>query len=204
MGCKDTSVAEWMTAIGTVGAVGVALFGSVLRSLVKPRLLTVLDDPAGEPQDVDIHSGGNVERLHARYYHLRVRNLRRWIPAHNVQVYLLRIETPAAVGYKTTWAGDGLPLGWQHQPVRPLRPTVGESLLADFLYVVKDKGLEILTLVQPIGVERIYRKACEFLLTFQARSDEMDAPLIRLRVRWDGQWHGAPEEMKKHLVVEDA
>jgi hypothetical protein len=36
-----------------------------------------------------------------------------------------------------------------------------------------------------------------------ARCDEMDAPSIRLRVKWDRQWHDGIEEMRQHLAVTD-
>ena len=55
----------------------------------------------------------------ARYYHLRVSNSRRWSPAHQVQVSLLRLEEAAAGGELiAVWSGD-IPLRWRHQETVP-------------------------------------------------------------------------------------
>jgi hypothetical protein len=197
------SITDWLTSLGTISAVAVALFGSFLRGLIKPKLSVSLDDPNGVLQDyVGKTAEGQEIRGRSRYYHVRVKNAWRLIPAHSVQVYLTRIEILGATGYRMVWAGDGLPLGWEHGNVRNLRETVGASLNADCLNVTNG-ALRIATLIQPIGFPNTYTEQCNLLITLQARSDERDTGLLRLRVRWDGQWHEGTAEMRQHLNLEE-
>lgn len=78
-------------AVGTLGAVVVALFGEYLRP--KPRLKLKLLRKEGEKTLLTrIESGEYADDV--GYYHLRISNERRWCPAENTQVYLTRLEEP--------------------------------------------------------------------------------------------------------------
>ena len=74
-------------AVGTIGAVLVALFGQAFRAkFFPPKLSLRLENTSGEAIQESAWK--------ARYYHLRVSNSRRWSPAHEVRVVLLREEEP--------------------------------------------------------------------------------------------------------------
>ena len=112
-----------LTALGTVGAVLVALFNHWIKArLLPPRLRIRLDNPQGMPSPADItRPDGSTHRVPSRWYHLRVENLRRAVaPAAGVQVFLQRLEVfDASVGqYRVSWFGE-TPLRWKHQEIKP-------------------------------------------------------------------------------------
>lgn len=206
----------WMTwwvqlaaAVGTLIAVLVALFGQSFRSkFFPPKLSLDLVNQDGEKTRVLLKwNENNVEQERwedARYYHLRVSNARRWSNANQVHVVLLRVEEPGADGrFVVSWVGD-VPLGWRHQQVYPILRTIGPASDIDLCSVVKDKWLQLHPLVVPYNLEVIRRKPTRLLLFLQARSDECDSIILRVKLSWDGQWHEGAQEMRRHLVLEVA
>ena len=193
-------------AIGTVGAVIVALFGPFRAKFFPPQLSIVLADPEGELTQVRLAWMENdVEQERpedARYYHVRVSNSRRWSPAHQAQVFLIQVEEPAADGqFAVSWAGD-LPLNWKHQQLFPLLRTVGPTSEADLCSVVKDKWLQLHPLIVPNNLEAKRREPTKLILSVQAKSNECDSRVLRVKVAWDGDWHEGAQEMRRHLVIE--
>jgi hypothetical protein len=67
--------------------------------------------------------------------------------------------------------------------------------------VVKNKWLELQPLITPNALTAQYRQACHLALILQARGHEVDSPLLRVEIHWDGQWADETETMQKHLVV---
>src|SRR5207244_2254587 len=92
-------------AIGTIGAVLVALFGDAFRAkFFPPKLSLELSNGNGEAIRVQV---GSDRTEQARYYHLRVANSRRWSPANEVQIVLLQVEEPGLNGdLQVIWRGD--------------------------------------------------------------------------------------------------
>lgn len=199
---------QLVAGIATLLAVVVALFGQAFRGkFFPPMLYSTLADPKGERTRVRlrwIEGSQPTERDEdARYYHLRVWNGRRWSPAQQTQVVLLRVDEPDAGGvFIPIWTGD-IPVGWRHQAVAPLQRTVGPEAFADICSVVKDKWLQIHTLIQPNNLETVRRNACNLVLHLQARSSERDSSIVRIRVAWDGGWQDGAEEMTRHLKIEE-
>ena len=210
----SVSFAFWWTwwvqvavAAGTIGAVLVALFGQAFRAkFFPPQLSLRLLNPQGEktrvrltpPQGTDADS----RMEDARYYHLRVSNTRRWSPANQVQVVLLRVEEPGPNdAFQITWTGD-IPLGWRHQVLFPPSRTIGAEADVDLCSVVKDKWVELHTLIAPFNLEVRRRSPSTLVLYVQARGNECDSPVLRIRIAWDGKWHDGSEEMRRHLIVE--
>lgn len=193
-------------AVATFAAVLVALFGQAFRAKFFPPKLTVrLADPQGEKTKVRltwVENGAQKERSEdARYYHLAVRNDRRWSPANQVQVVLLSVEEPGADGrFVAIWTGD-IPLGWRHQQVLSGARTVGPTGHVDLCSVVKTKWLQLHPLVAPFNLEVIRRNSANLILRVQARSNEADSEVLSVRVSWDGQWHDGATEMQRHLVI---
>ncbi len=192
--------------IGTLCAVLVALFGQAFRAkFFPPKLYLRVESPDGEKTRVRLKwLENNVEKERweeARYYHLRVWNARRWSTANQVQVVLLRVEEPDAGGqYHVSWVGD-VPLGWRHQAVFPTLRTIGPPAHVDLCSIVKDKWLQVHTLIAPFNLDVVRRGATRLALTVQARSDEADSLILRVEVSWDGQWHDGAAEMGRHLVL---
>lgn len=198
---------QFAVAVGTIGAVVVALFGQAFRGKFFPPLLSLsLADPRGELTEVRLawtDGGQTHERSEAaRYYHLRVSNARRWSPAQQVQVVLLRVEEAGADGeWVSVWSGD-IPLGWRHQEVLPsVLRTIGPEAWVDLCSVVKDKFLQIHPLIKPNNLETVRRVPTSFIVTVQARGNEADSEPLRLQISWDGNWHDGAQEMQRHLAV---
>jgi hypothetical protein len=193
-------------ALATFAAVLVALFGQAFRAkFFPPRLAVNLADPLGEKTQARLtwfEDGVQKERSEdARYYHLAVRNSRRWSPANQVQVVLLAVEQPGADGrFVATWTGD-IPLGWRHQQVYSGPRTIGPTGHVDLCSVVKGKWLQLHPLVMPFNLEVVKRNSANLILRVQARSNEADSAILSIQVSWDGQWHDGATEMQRHLVV---
>lgn len=191
------------TAIGTIGAVVVALFGSWLRGkLTPPKLILSLKDPQGTRTPVTLTDPDGSQRQSAgRWYHIRIENRRRWSPAHQVQVFLLRVEEPDAAGEnQMTWIGE-IPMNWRHQEVNPIMRTVGAGADCDLCSVVRDKWLELHPLVVPHSLNARRREPCRLTVTLQARSIEADSDLLRVQIAWDGKWSEDGDNMMQHAVV---
>jgi len=195
-------------AVGTFLAVLVALFGQAFRGkFFPPQIRAALANASGEKTRVRlrwIENNQPTERDEdARYYHLKTWNQRRWSPAQQAHVVLLRVDEPDAAGALIpTWTGD-VPLGWRHQDATSLFRTLGPEAHADICSVVKGKWLQIHTVLQPNNLVTVRRSACVVVLHLQVRTNEVDSAVVRIRISWDGGWHEGSEEMKRHLKIEE-
>jgi hypothetical protein len=184
-------------AVGTIGAVLLALFGQAFRAKFFPPKLTLQLD-----QDSELSYEGE-EKIPARYYHLRVANSRRWSPTHEVRVVLLEYWEPGPDGrLQLAWQGD-IPFGWRHQAVFPLLRTIGGKAYADLCSVRKDVVLRIHVLIRPYNLKTERKEKSTLVLTLQARGVEADSNVLRIRIIWDGGWHDGEAEMRRHLIVEE-
>lgn len=191
-------------AVGTLGAVIVALFGGWLRDkLAPPRLRLTLVDPRGvrSPATLKLPDGTSRETERTRWYHLRVENDRRWAPATDVQVFLLRVEEPNAAGdYRITWTGE-VPLRWRHQEFYPLVRKIGYGADCDLCSVVEEKWVELHPLIAPRALKHQWREPFKIILSLEARSLERDSNSLRVHIAWDGRWSDDATVMAHHLTV---
>ena len=121
------------TAVGTIGAVIVALFGERLRaSLFPPKLALHLSSETGSPTQVAVTVPDGTKRAElARYYHVRLTSGAKWPKATQTQVYLLRVEAPGPDAVpQVRWSGD-IPIGWRWATIHPLQRTVGPEAECD-------------------------------------------------------------------------
>ena len=182
------------------------MFGQAFRGkFFPPKLSLTLANSDGEKTRVRLiwaEKNETKERWeNARYYHLRVANGRRWSPENQLQVVLLRVEEPGPDGeFVVSWTGD-IPMGWRHQQLFPAFRTIGPESDIDLCSIVKDKWLQLHPLVVPLNLETVRRQPTNLLLSLQARSNECDSNVLRVRVSWDGQWHDGAQEMRRHLIV---
>jgi hypothetical protein len=188
----------------------VALFGQQIRDKYFPPVLTVeLLSSDGEKTNATIQGPATegqartLVRVPARYYHLKVRNSRRYVKATDVQLMLLRVDEPAANGrFEPVWRG-AVPLRWRHQDIYPTLRSIGAEADADLFAVLQDTGLELCLLASPTNLESMKRGACTLMLHIEARSNEVTTPIMRIKVAWDGKWADGSQEMRKHCVVEE-
>lgn len=213
--CCTTSWTDVATAVGTVGAVVVALFVWFLPKFFPPKLQLTKAAPNGVPQQLQVAMGntvvGNItvpavpRNGWGRFYQLEVRNARRWAKAHNVRVMFLKLETETATGWVESWGGGGIPLKWQHQDQLGSTRTLGPSAFADLFNVLRLDGAPVVTqlgltpIFRPLGVELNYGGQCGLRVTIQAQSDEADSDHFVVTLHWNGQWHDGEQEMAQHV-----
>ncbi len=200
-------------AIGTIGAVVVALFRDWFRVVLWPPKLSIeLQDRLGEIANTEVtfQSGPTVVKLEtvSRWYHIRVENRRHWSLAREVRLLLLGYEEPDSLGqWQTKWSG-AIPLKWQHQGIKPLAPTMGQPDNCDLCSVLKmptstgrPHRLELHPLIRALSMPTQWETSHTFAVTLQARSLEARSKLIRVEIAWDGQWDDDATKMSHHLVV---
>ena len=205
----------WIVASGVVGTwfiFAAAIWGEKIRSsLFKPRLRVTLDDPRGEltrETITTVVAGSPLQQYTraARYYHLTVRNARRWPVAHDVRILITRLETPDPGGVPTTvWTGE-IPLQWEHAQINPASRSLGRPARADLAVVAEDttrgrNELHLLPVIEPANFQRSYYSATHIWVTMIATATETDSAELRLEIAWDGQWNAGESEMARHLVI---
>jgi hypothetical protein len=188
-------------AVGTLLTVVTALFGDKLRAyFFPPRLNVRLSRKEGER--IELKDAGGKHAGWSYYYFIHVWNARRWSPAEQTQVSLVRIEQPGPSGdFHTTWSGD-IPIQWRNQSYVPLLRTIGAPAECDFCRVEKTGTLQLLPLLVPNNLKAEWRGGCKFVAHLQARSTYADSPVLRLKVSWDGGWNDGVVEMKRHMEIE--
>jgi hypothetical protein len=212
--CCTTSWTDVLTALGTVGAVVVALFVWFLPKFFPPKLQLTKAAPNGVRQRLQVVGSTVVGNItvpatprdgSGRYYQLEVRNARRWAKAHNVRVMFLKVEIETTAGWIESWGGGGIPLKWQHQDALGSTRTLGPPALADLFNVLRLDGappvtqLGLTPIFGPLGVELNYAGACGLRVTLQAQSDETDSARFVVTLHWDGQWEDGAQEMAQHV-----
>jgi len=205
---------DWWAAIGTIGAVVVALFGERLKRLIwPPRLRIALKSNSGEATPVGIRDPrtGDVRAEQGRYYHLSVSN--RGSPATNVAVYLTGVMLRGAGNtWYPAWKGEA-PFFWRHGELYPLlRPVGFASIDADFFEWVKGKWIDLRLVIRPNAVPGNtvephavapgrWRAPVEMILTVQAKATEGQSPPYLLYVDWKGGWSEGETEILRLLHV---
>jgi hypothetical protein len=201
----DELVDQPVVAIGTLGAVIVALFGSGIQvRLFPPKLVLTIDNLRGDATPVTVTApNGESRSAQARYYRLRVSNAKRWTKATQVRVQLLRLEERGPDDrWQLKWAGQ-VPLRWTHQEIIPLEQTIGPSVTCDLCSVMKDKWLELHPLILPANLADLARRRqpAYMRISVQVTSSEVDSDIRQFQISWDGQWKDGEVEMAQHLVV---
>jgi hypothetical protein len=197
-----------LLALFTFGVVIVALFGDVFRKKIFPPLLSLkILHPEGEKTPIRLitttEEGTKEREEDARFYPIQVSNQRRWSPANQTQVSLVRLEEPGPGGeWQVTWSGD-IPMRWRHQEIHPTSRTIGPTADCDLCSVIKGKWLELLPLLSPLNLKLKWREGTTIIVSLQAKSNEGDSPIVRIKIAWDGEWEDGDQEMKHHLVVKE-
>ena len=197
-------VLDVATALLTLIAVSVALFGQAFRAKFFPPKLTLrLADRLGEATRARFDPPNAAPHVEdGRYYHLRVENRRRWSPATDARVVLLQLEEPGPDGrWQVRWTGN-IPLQWRHGDVLPIFRVIGPVTFADLCSVVVTEGFRLHTLISPYVLHTVRPTATKLALTVQAHSAESNSDPLRIEIAWDGGFHTGAQEMRQHLTVE--
>lgn len=191
-----------LTAVGTIGAVLLALFGDWIRgTLFPPRLTISLLDRGGEP--IKITTGNGQFVSDSRYYHLIVSNIRRWSPATDLDVRLVRIDEPGVGGeLRNVWVGE-VPIHCRNQAQNPQKHKIGHFVHFDICNVRKNGEVHLCPYLYPNNLKTMWKAPCDLIAYFQARSTELDTRIVPIRISWDGIWHDGTRELQEHCKVRE-
>jgi len=185
-------------AVGTVAVAILAIWGEWVREkLAGAKLQVSLHDPEGELIDV---SDGTP----SRYYHLKVRNGRRWAPAKNVRVLLTKINKSAADGSFQGVALSGpLQLTWQYPNFHSLFPTIGPDDICDLGYLQKERFFKLSPYFFPNNFQGFLETPGKMRVEVIAVADNAESNPLLIEIAWDGQWSDDTIQMSKHLVIKE-
>lgn len=184
--------AQVVAALGTVGAIAIALFQHRFS-----RLRIALDDPRGELTV-------QADKQEVRYYHVRVYNELRVFPARKVRLLLTRIyekqiEDPEF--WDTGFRGP-LEMSWRFGADAERYPTVGPDMLADLCYVpVNHDRVFLCPRVIPSNFQGVVLQGYMLRLELVASSDYNDSNVLWVDVIWHGGWTSDDEVMARHLQI---
>lgn len=192
-------VAQCFTAFGTVLVAILAIFGDLFRR--RPKLELSVHTPGGELTTV---SNGSGTKTPALYYHVRVRNMRKSVPARHVRLVCTKVSRKGPNGtFVLEPETVEAQLCWIFPKAHPQFPIIASEDTCDLGHLVKDGDrFALLPYMWPNnfrGFVSANETICVYLI---ARADNYTSkkPYI-LEISWDGIWVDDRDEMKCHLVV---
>lgn len=118
-----------------------------------------------------------------------------------MSVVLLQVEELGPDGdFQIRWTGD-VPFGWRHQQLFPISRTIGAQADIDLCSVTQSGRLQLHLLLTPFNLETVRSQATTMVLSVQARGDQTDSTVFRVKIAWNGKWEQGTAEMRNHLVV---
>lgn len=198
-------------AVGTIGAVFVAIFGKPIRSkCFQPRLEVALKNEVGErtPRTIGRLPDGQWRFEESPYYHLRVSNERGdWAPAKEVEVILVGIED---VDGRLIWEGE-VPMRWRNQEFVAHTRRIGPDGDCDLCCVGAESGFSLLvrlpltslttTATSGVNTQNV-KEGFTIVARLQVRCSNQVRPVtFRFRLAWSGRWARADDEMRQNMVI---
>jgi hypothetical protein len=160
------AVSAWVGAFGPWVVAGAAIWGERIRAAVlRPNLHLKLASNVGEITEQAMMEGDRVtELLPARYFHLRVINRRRFPAAHEVQIFMTKLEIPGPDGQPRLIYSVPLPFMWQYQELypNPLR-TIGYTTVAQAAFFCTTWDATVDSRVGPEKSQGYFPARCAFL-----------------------------------------
>ena len=202
-------------AVGTIGAVFVALCGKAIRSKsLLPQLKLTVRSKTGEktPRIIEHLPNGTVRYEESRYYHLTISNSRAdWAPAEDVAAILVGIETKDSAGeYRLAWEGE-VPMRWRNQEFVPPTRRIGPKGDCDLCCIGKESGFSLLILFPLTSLTttaknavntRDIKGAYTIVVRLLARCSNQATPVtFRFELAWSGKWEDGDTEMGREMVV---
>lgn len=207
----EPTAADWVSAvsnvfaaIGTVGAVIVALFREELRDWLSPVGASInLRDPAGELTYVN--SGQEPMYL----FHLRVRNLSRRRLLRSCRIVITEVSTETAEGgWQTRTLAVPLPLHWAPAELQPLEIDLpaGQEAIADFAWF-RRLGTVNAVVFEPVLASnpanfpgRILSGAARYHV--ELRAQELADPVrVTIEAKSEGTWSESLQALPSVLTV---
>jgi hypothetical protein len=184
-----------LIAVGTIAVAVLAIWGDWVRSILAPVKLTLVEHtPHGDPT---LFSSGT----RAMFYHLKVINQRRWLPAQNCRVMLVGLSRrdPSGIFQPVSMA-----VSWQFMwaPAEFTPPTITllREQVLDFGYVEEHGNRFIPRLyATPLNFQGYVSANEAVRYQLQIEAVNFSSPIYVVEVAWDGQWSYVPATMKQHL-----
>jgi hypothetical protein len=190
-------IIDGFIAFGTMAVAVLAIWGDWFRSKFAPLKLTLtLHTPKGDPT---IYASGT----RAMFFHLRVVNQRRWLPAQNCRVMLVGLSRRDPSGlFQPVPLSFPVQLVWTPLEFTPPVITLLREHILDFGYV-EEQGDKFIPRLYATPVNfRGYvgpNEAVRFQLKIEATN--FTSPIYAIEVAWDGVWSFVPDEMGHHLPI---
>ena len=188
-------------AFGTVAVAVLAIWGDWFRSILAPTKLTIRPHTLqGDP------TTNTVDGSRLMYYHLRVVNERRWLPATNCRVLLkgLSRRGPDGIFHPVPMAVP-LHFVWAPAEITPPVITLVSEQILDFGYVAEKKKLFVPTLYSYANNFQGFvgpNEAVRFHLAIEATNFSAVRYQV-FEVAWDGEWSHEPQTMAQHLRIRE-
>jgi len=205
--------AQVAIAIATFLAVLAALFLDWFRGrFFPPQLELTLLDAAGAPVVPTVahkptKRPDEFEQIEtvSRWYHVQVRNKRRFARARDAQVCLVAVEEQNAAGEYVPRTTGAIPLAPRHAGVAAPSRVLGSPIQWDLCALYRDLGegpvFRLTTVIAPADITVVSRQAFKMVVHLQARTIEVDTKVLRLELSWNGKWSDDTSEMKNHFVI---
>ena len=182
------AVPAWVSELGIAAQLCIAVaavYGEKIRGrLSKPRLQIGLPEGAGDREPRQVHR--TIET--ATCYRLHVRNTARYSVAHEVQVFITKIDRLEPTGQRQTEFSGMVPLAWQHQAPHSNTRNIGSSTVAavDLLYVTADSIHLTPVEPAPISLGDAMLGDQHFWITVVARGLNAESEPLRLEIQRGG------------------
>lgn len=188
-------IIQFFIAIGTCGAVMVALWGEWIKYYLWPLSLRI------EPHNTKGVLGGDPDSI---YYHLRVVNSRKWRIAKNCRVNLLEI-------HKQYPNGEFYPIPivvessffWSPRSGSRINYDVNDWKEFDFLISVQNHNVRPLISFYPREFEGNVSPGGKVRYVLQIVAEGFRSERQIFEVAWDGNWTTNLAEMGRHLTIRE-
>ena len=194
------TLASLFAAIGTVAVAILAIWGDRVRDyLLGPRLALALVNESG-----DLTQRANGARVY--YFHLRVTNGNRRLPAQGVRVVVQGISKRAPSGaFVQQPLVYPLQLVWTPMEPGEIERTVVQNSTCDFGFLDEtgnQRAFQLAIALLPNNVRgHVGRDECVRFEVVATGQNVFSLKPTVVEVSWDGQWTENQEEMKRHLVI---
>ena len=194
-------VIQAAAATATFLAVAAAIWGERIKAFLMPAQLTI-EKHNFVGSLTKLNSGERVF-----YYHLIVRNHRRWKPAKNCRVLLKHVTRLAANGsYRPAAFFVPQQLQWSPYQNTPPLVTVSNEQVLDLGFLVEGTAaFQPALYLYPNNFQGFVGKHESVRYYLEALSDDSVPKTHKIiQVAWDGIWTTDQEEMSRHLVIGEA
>ena len=193
-------VIDGFVAFGTVAVAVLAIWGEWFRSILAPPKLTIL--PHTLEGDPTISSNG----VRLMFYHLRVVNERRWLPARNCRVLLKSVSRRGPDGlFHPAAMAVPLQFVWAPAEITPPVITLVNEQILDFGFVPENTDRFAPSLYSYSNNFQGYvgpSEAVRFHLQIEATNFSSDRYQV-FEVAWDGRWSHEPQIVAQHLRIRE-